>query len=554
MTQPPFPHSPAMAAGPDVLVVGAGPVGLAVAVELGLRGIPCQVIDEIDAVGHWWTRAMNMNKRTMEHMRRWGLAGRLKAINHVPAGWPSHVTFVDGLGGTQFACVRAEGLGWHRVLDDAAEDALWVAQGQVQELLLDKARELGARIAFSSRATAVEVRDGGRVAVTIEETRTRQTRVLEARYLIGCDGGRSLVRGAAGIPYEGAGALSRQVSMFFHAPDLLAAMRDRGIADSVMYFSASPEVPGTARLICGDRWEFTYRPPPGTGEDIDAHAVIRRLIGPGLSFTLERTYPFSYFELLAQRFRDGPVFLAGDAAHLIPPLGGHNLNLGVGDAVNLGWKLAHVLRGWADEAILRSYDPERRPIVQRTSQEAHANYERLRSTFERLSAVMQAVDTGPGARNRREALSAPVARDLEPQWWSDGTVLDQRYTASPIVRTEPTPGPAYDSTRYPPHAAPGHRAPMWRLADGTPLYDRFGPEYTLLDMAPAPQAGQAAALLATGAGLPLHHLRMPDAELARVYGAPLALIRPDQHVAWRGESLPPALLDVLTGRVAAPLP
>lgn len=554
MTQRPFSHSPSLATDPDVLVVGAGPVGLAVAVELGLRGISCQVIDEVEAVGHWWTRAMNMNKRTMEHMRRWGLAGRLKAVNHVPAGWPSHVTFLDGLGGTQFACVRAEGLGWHRVLDDAAEDALWVAQGQVQELLLDKARELGARIAFSSRATAVEMRDGGRVAATVQDVRTGQTRSMEARYLIGCDGGRSLVRGAAGIPYEGAGALSRQISMFFHAPDLLAAMRSRGIADSVMYFCASPEVPGTARLICGDRWEFTYRPPAGSDEDIDAHAVIRRLIGPGLSFTLERTYPFSYFELLAQRFRHGPVFLAGDAAHLIPPLGGHNLNLGVGDAVNLGWKLAHVLRGWADEAILDSYSPERLPIVQRTSKEAHANYERLRSTFDRLSAVMQAVDTGPEARDRRAELSAPVARDLEPQWWSDGTVLDQRYCASPILRAEAGPGPAYDSTRYPPHAAPGHRAPMWRMPDGTPLYDRLGPEYTLLDTAGTPQAGMAAARLAAGAGLPLRHLRLPDAELARLYGAPLALIRPDQHVAWRGESLPPALLEVLAGRAADTAP
>jgi hypothetical protein len=119
----------------DVLIVSAGPggLGLTLAMELGLRGVDCRLVDRVPEIGHWWTRAMNMNKRTMEHMRRWGLAEQLKRINFVPPGWPGNVTAVDTLGGRSLATARADGVGWHRTLDDAAEDALWVVQGQVQK-------------------------------------------------------------------------------------------------------------------------------------------------------------------------------------------------------------------------------------------------------------------------------------------------------------------------------------------------------------------------------------------------------------------------------------
>ncbi|MGE0804985.1 MAG: FAD-dependent monooxygenase [Burkholderiaceae bacterium] len=518
----------------DVLIIGAGPVGLAVAVELGRRDIRCELVDAVEQIGHWWTRAMNMNKRTMEHMRRWGLAERLKEINFVPKGWPGNVTIIDGLGGRQLACARAEGLGGHRQLEDATEDALWIAQGQVQGVLLDAARAQGASIRFGQRAVAVRPDvDGADVDIDgVDGTRRR----VRARYLIGCDGGRSLVRDAAGISIEGAGRLTRQVSMFFDAPDLLQDMRRRGIADAVMYFCADPTVAGTARLIAGSRWEFTYRPEQGFDESaIDGEAVIRKLVGPGIAFTFERSYPFWYAEAIATRFQQGRILIAGDAAHLIPPLGGHNLNLGFGDAVNLGWKLAHVLRGWADEAILESYTPERLPMVKRTAQEAYGNFERLRSTFERLAEVMELDAAGsPAQADRRSELSSAIARDLEPQWHSDGTVLDQRYTASPIIWKEGGEPPAYQTARYQPLARPGHRAPMWRSTDGAPLYDLLGPEYSLLNLGASAAAGARFAEALQRSGLPVAHLHLPDTGLRALYDADHVLIRPDQHVAWRG--------------------
>jgi 2-polyprenyl-6-methoxyphenol hydroxylase-like FAD-dependent oxidoreductase len=521
----------------DVLIVGAGPVGLAVAVELGLRGIRCQVVEQQPAIGHWWTRAMNMNTRTMEHMRRWGIAQKLKEVNFVPARWPGNVSFVDGLGGRQLAYARADGLGWHRTLGHAAEDALWIAQGQVQQVLLDKALNLGAAVTFSTKAIALHQAQSGPVVVSLEGSEGRHYEIA-ARYVVGCDGGRSVIRNEAGIVYEGAGKLSRQIGIFFRAPALLESLRKRGVVDSVMYMSARPDMPGIARLIAGDRWEFSYRLPPGFDEEnFDASALVRRLVGPDISFELERTYPFSYFELIAQAFRRGRVLVAGDAAHLIPPLGGHNLNLGFGDAVNLGWKLAHVLQGWADDGILDSYGPERLPVIKQTAATAYENYERLRKTFERL---FDAMNTGGDAEDdwrRREEVSQQIARDLEPQWQSDGTVLDIRYAHSPIVAAEDGEAPPFDPSSWQPCAAPGHRAPMVRIGDGVPLYDLFGPEYTLLDMSSAPQSGAQAFRALTDAGLHVQHLRIPQPELRSVYGASLVVIRPDQHVAWRGEAL-----------------
>ncbi len=523
----------------EVLIVGAGPVGLALAVELGLRGIACELVEEAAQIGHWWTRAMNMNKRTMEHMRRWGLVDALHAINEVPADWPANVSILDHLGGRQLASVRAEGLGWRRELADAAQDALWIAQGQVQAVLLDKARRLGARIGFGQKATRLELRADGKVQVQVQCG--AGVRSIVARYAVGCDGGRSMVRQAVDIPYEGAGALSRQVSIFFRAPQLLDDMRRRGVSDSVMYFCSDPSVPGTARLNSGDRWEFTYRPPPDFDEaGLDAAAIVRTVLGPRIDFTLERSYPFSYFELIASRLREGPVFLAGDAAHMIPPLGGHNLNLGFGDAVNLGWKLAHVLRGWADPGILDSYGPERLPMVRRTAAEAHANFHRLRSTFERLAQMMELPGDDAGTAARREHMGRAIARDLEPQWQSDGTVLDLRYADSPIVDRQDGAAPAYQSVRYQPHAAPGHRSPMWRNADGVPLYDRLGPEYTVLNLAGDPAPGAALGQALCERQLPARHLHLPQPSLRALYGAGLVVVRPDQHVAWRGNALPPA--------------
>lgn len=537
----------------DVLIVGAGPVGLAVAIELALRKIPCVVVEKVPEIKSVWTRAMNVNMRSMEHMRRWNVAEELKNNTNVPPGWPANVTFIeDGLCGRLLASTKGESLGWHRTLDFATEDSLWIAQGRVQKILMRKAAELGAKIMLSSEARALDVREDGKVDATIGgESGDRR---ITARFVVGCDGGRGVVRKAAGMSHSGLGPVARQVAFFFRAPGLLNDLRRRGIPDSIMYFSTLPDVAGVARLVENDEWEFNYRFQDGEDEhSIDPTSKLARLLGPDLAFEFTGSYPYTYLQRIATQWMAGPIFVAGDAAHIIPPLGGHNLNLGFGDAVNLGWKLAHVVRGWADKSILDSYEAERLPMVWRTAREAQVNFERLRSTFARLKGLSDIKGDTAEVAKERTRVSGEIATDLHPQWVSYGTVLDLRYTDSPIIMMEEMEVPNYNSEKYQPFAAPGHRAPMHRDDEGVALYDRFGPEYTLLDLSTSAETGTVLAGQLAAAGLPVQHLRLKDARLISLYEADHVLIRPDQHVAWRGregsEADAHAISEAITQRV-----
>jgi 2-polyprenyl-6-methoxyphenol hydroxylase-like FAD-dependent oxidoreductase len=540
--------NPSQSIETDVLVVGAGPVGAALAVELASRGVRTHLVEQAAEIGSWWTRAMNTNKRSMEHLRRWGVAERLKAINYVPKGWPGNVSLLPTLGGDLITCIPTAGLGWQRELPDSAEDALWVAQGQVQEVLLEKARELGVTIHMDTRAVAMHERPD---AVRVEVRHGDEQACFDARYVVGCDGARSFVREAAGISYKGSGALSRQVAIFFDAPGLLEGMRARGIPDSVMYICAHPDMHGIARLVQGSRWEFQINLPEGKdANDIDPQQTVRALVGAGIPFEVERSFPFSYFDLVADQFHAGRAFIAGDAAHIIPPLGGHNLNLGIGDAVNLGWKLAHHLSGWGGDGLLESYAYERQAMVLRTKGEVLGNYERLFSTYALLAQWLAIEGDTEQAREERRNMGEDINTHLRPQWESDGIVLDLRYTGSPIVAEGAAPIP-YDPRHNSPCAAPGHRAPMHRDAAGVPLYDRFGPDYTLLDLARDEEAGREAARQLASAELPVKHVRLQDPALEALYGTTLTLVRPDQHVAWSGDRFPAepqALLARISGR------
>jgi hypothetical protein len=192
------------------------------------------------------------------------------------------------------------------------------------------------------------------------------------------------------------------------------------------------------------------------------------------------------------------------------------------------------------------------PMIHRTAGEAFNNYERWQLTFARLSEVMAIEGDNEDAWNKRFELSQIIARDLEPQWHSDGTVLDQRYTDSPIIARETSSAPPYDRAKNQPFAAPGHRAPLKRNAEGVPLYDFFGDEYTLLDLAEAPNNGLSVIRHLVEAGIPVKHLRLDNPDLRMLYGADLTLIRPDQQIVWRGNASPEnfaELIDILTGRV-----
>lgn len=542
----------------DVLIVGGGPVGMALAIELGLRNIDCQIVERVPAITDWWTRAMNTNFRTMEQMRRWGIAERLKGVNTLPAEWPSNrVSFSTGFGGREVACVAAPAFGSRRQLPHAAEDGLWIAQGQVQRVLLEKMETLSSvGCAFEQNCVGLTVDADGVEARIVSSDKKVETTV-RAKYIVGCDASRSLVREHSGIQVSGAGPVNQQVAIFFRAPSLLPAMRERGFHDAAIYMiGGRDQLAGGARPMDEERWDYYFNTEAIDTDvrSIDREAIIAELVGPDVPFELESGHNLFYYDQIATEFHKDRVFIAGDAAHMIPPNGGHNLNLGIGDVTNLGWKLAAVLQGWGAPALLDSYDPERREILFRTRDEALDNLKRLLRGFSMLKESASVIEGGGAAADEIAAkVAEALAEDSAPQWESDGTVLDMRYTSSSIVARDDREAPAYDRHRYRPHAAPGHRAPMTWLTPDKALYDLFGLDFTLLCLSASAEAitmRDALAAALAKRGVPTTSLDLPIDGLRQLYDADLVLIRPDFQIAWRSgcqPSTPDRIVDLACG-------
>jgi hypothetical protein len=285
-----------------------------------------------------------------------------------------------------------------------------------------------------------------------------------------------------------------------------------------------------------------------TTAGVDPVALVRALAGAEIDVEVLATDPWSARMLLADRYRGERIFLVGDAAHLNPPWGGHGFNTCVGDAVNIAWKLAAVVQGWAPVALLDSYEAERRPVAERTIAAAGAQEAFLAPSF--ADPVLD--DEGPTG----QALRARVAEAVQvkdPEFHSLGLVLGYDYTGSPVVVPDDEPSPEQSVTEYRPSAHPGARLPHAWLPDGSSLYDLLGEGFTLVRLAPGPSECPLADAAAR-AGVPLRVVDL--AHLPRLrprYGADLVLVRPDQHVAWRGSSCTDAaaLLARVTG---APVP
>ena len=276
----------------------------------------------------------------------------------------------------------------------------------------------------------------------------------------------------------------------------------------------------------------------------------RVVIGREVEVEIKRISPYLIHELTAETYRRGRVLIAGDACHLFCPFGGFNMNTGIDDAANLGWKLAAALAGWGGEGLLDSYTEERRPIALANCAAASANVHALVAA---IGAVLgEGVPDGEDDDDddTRRRLGQRLYEETYSEWNTHGIVLDQRYTSSSVIVDDGSDAPAWEGTSYLPLAKPGHRLPHAWLADGVSLYDRLGPGLTLLDCGAAEAELEAFRGAASSHGVPLEVLALGNPALAERYGAPLVLVRPDQHVAWRGAQ-PPAdadrLIDLVRG-------
>lgn len=526
----------------SVVIIGSGPSGLALAIELGSRGIGCVVVERNDRVGYA-PRAKTTNVRTRTHLRRWGIADKLAAASPFGVDHPSDVQFVTRLGGYRLALIP-DAMNCNPRRDDRyPEHGQWVPQYKLEQVLREHAESLPAvRIRFSTEfVSAAQDADG--VAVTVRGDGGEET--IRCAYLVGADGARSAVRDLIGATLQGTYGLSRNNNIVFRAPGLAEA---HGHGPAAMYWQVNAIAPSLiGPMDAPDIWYFMpTRLPDGFKVTQEAAAaLIRDATGIDLPYEILSNDEWVASSFIADRYRDGRIFLIGDACHLHPPFGGYGMNMGVADGVDLGWKLAASLQGWGGPALLDSYEVERCKIHEEVIAEAASNHAVLSNDL--LADGLD--EPGPAGDAARAAAGARIVAAKRKEFHTLGTVLGGCYGESPIIASESGPAPAADSLHYEPESRPGCLAPhRWR-ADGSSLYDAFGQGFALLCRPEADERDIARAI-AESKGAPLTPVRLTDEEAGALYPSRLTLVRPDQFVAWCGDRWRPGVLDLAAGRVA----
>ncbi len=512
----------------DVVVIGAGPVGLALAIELGMRGVRV-LVAERNSRGGRAPRAKTTNARTRTHLRRWGIAGKLAAASPLGVDYPNDVHFVTSLAGYPLAAFRNAFNAAPDRAEAYPEHAQWVPQYTLERVMLEHARTLPS-VDLRFDTTFAEAEQGGDTVTTRLRDLEGEVSTFTSRYLIGADGARSAVRELIGATMQGTHGISRHSNVVFHAPGLAQAQVH---GPGVMFLQIGRNgLSIVGPMDAGDIWYF------GTGlregEPLSDDKVVDQIkltTGIDLPYRILSADQWVASELIADKYSQGRIILAGDACHLHPPFGGYGMNMGVGDAVDLGWKIAAELQGWGGPDLVASYEAERRPVHRFVIEEALANHQMMlgspwRDGLDEGTPEGEAVRKGVGA-----AIQAAKAREYHTL----GTVLGLGYETSPIIDSEPGPAPAHDGQHYTPSARPGCLAPHGWLDDGRSLYDAFGQGFALVVAGGADEAQVAlAAQEAQVLGAPFEIIR-PAPAIADLYEADLTLVRPDQHVAWRGQ-------------------
>lgn len=529
----------------NVVIVGGGPVGLSLANELSYLGVDYILVEQGDG-NVTFPAGENFFSRTMEHLRRWGLAGDLRRGNAFPPDAPRDMGFCTRLGGKVLALFPGVSNAAAPLSDPhSPEGGFFYPKKAFDPALRHFAESRGGDLRYRTRLLSFQQEGDGPIRCEIE-TEDGARKILRTRWLAACDGGRSSVRKALGLRYVGTFGEGFNFAVYFRCPGLGAELHRMFGRPMAQVHTLADETRGYLTSVDGhNEWRLSIY--ARTIEDKIPAEVVRAVIGDTMPFDVLQAQPWSGHRVVAERYRRGNAFLLGDAAHLRWPKGGFGANTGIGDAVDLGWKMAAVLDGWAPEALLDTYETERRPIAIRNTNEAANN--RVLDHMIHPDPLLD--EEGPAGDAARAVLHDRLFALRLREFVTPGIQLGYRYRDSPITVSDGSLEGPDDHMVYIPTTRPGARAPHVALPDGGSILDAFGQGFTLVVSGAGPET---AAFLRAGRdlGIPVRDFRL-EADAAReTYETALVLVRPDGHVCWRGNEPPQdpkAIWHIVTGRM-----
>lgn len=545
----------------DVIIAGAGPVGLTMAIELGRRGITTLIMER-DPTTAPWPKMDRSNARTMEIYRRMGIVDRVRALGY-PGDNPMDVFLVrtmnePAIARIPFPCVNEKRAQVAECTDASLplEPYQLVAQNDLEPLLREIAEKEtpNTAVRYGLELIGFEQDDAG-VTITARHTGDSENPIppspsdidadtatptssdrietIRCRYLVGCDGGRSTVRSLLGVEMDGVSVPFELRQVIFKSDDLYERM---GVAKGRHYSFVS----GGALVAQGSRKEFTFHSP--LPAETDFAKLLRELIGFDCDIRISHVLSWRPHLRVARRFREGRVLMAGDAVHLVIPTGGLGMNTGIGDAIDLTWKLEGTIKGWGGPELLNSYEAERRPVAQRNVEASGWAADGMNVW---PSAVTREVfEFGPAADAARERLAATFVREQGRMHGMVGVETCYSYAGSTIVAHEPGNLPHWEINRIVPHGRPGIRIPHMWLKDGRAMQDVLGHDYILLDLTGTYDSAEMEAAFAK-IGAPLEVVRLDEPHVRETLNASVLLLRPDLHIAWRERGYPASIEDVV---------
>jgi 2-polyprenyl-6-methoxyphenol hydroxylase-like FAD-dependent oxidoreductase len=525
--------SPSAAMDTQVLIVGAGPVGLTLAIDLGKRGIRCTLIEQNDApLGY--PKMERCNPRTMEIFRRLGIAETVRAAGY-PVDWPMDVYFVFDLMRPTLFKMAYPTVAEAKAQRDATNDGSMplepyqiISQYTLEPLLKSIAETIPAiTVKFGH---AFESFTEGPEGVTAQIQKTNGERIqIRAQYLVGCDGASSTVRKQLGFKMEGKPSIREMRQALFHCPELY----DKVKAPRARHYH---RVDGhwTLMIVQDSRQHFTLH--AIVDKDEDMATLFEKVVGTPVKYKMVHCAKWTQRLLLAEHYSQGRVFLAGDSCHLVIPTGGLGMNTGVGDAIDISWKLAAALQGWGGPKLLASYESERRPVG---AFNVNASGQGTEGRTKWRDAYRPNVeDDTPEGRAALANLMSIAKVEAPKTFRVIGAELGYRYAGSPIICDE-RGGPQQNLERYEPTSWPGARLPhVWLKPGEISVHDLITDGYTLLRLGRHKADAAAFKQAFNVIGAPFSVLDISDDAPRRVYGFDYFLIRPDLHVAWRGDALP----------------